>query len=95
MYFLVISPTAVSKRRLSLKHFIQKNAEFPEVDLRPIALLFDDFRREILRSACKSFSKLIDSDLLRQSKISKFNVPIRTNQNVLRLEISVDNPFGV
>ena len=67
-------------------HFIKNAADSINIRRKAYPFLIQHFRREISWTATKRHRKAI---LPTQAKVSQPNIPITANQNILRLQISI------
>ena len=58
-------------------------------------LVEDYFWGYILRRPAKGPGLFSALQLLRESKVDQFNITVHTQEEVLRLKVSVDNPLPV
>ncbi len=83
----------VGKGVYSGDHFVDEDAQSPPVDGLAVSLVMEDFGGQILGSSTEGESPVLDD--LGESKISKLEVAIGSNQYVFWLEVSVNDVFGV
>ena len=60
-----------------------------------VALVLDNLWCHVLWGSAECVGSLIFLDLLDEPKVSKFKVACVSDENILRLQISVDQVFGV
>lgn len=83
----------VGKGINSSDHFINNDPERPPVNRLTMALILQNFWRQILRRATKGKSSVLNN--FSKTKISELNVAIGGNEYILRFEISVDDIFAM
>ena len=79
--------------RFSSAHFECQNSKTPDINRFIIFCLLDYFWSQIFQSSTKSLSTSLGS-MNRPTKISQF-YPIKTQQNIFRLNISMYNILRV
>lgn len=84
------------KRRCAHEELVNDDTEGPEVDRVVVGELLDEFRCHVEGSSLDGGQhNCVGRHRAGKSKVAKLHYPIRRNQNVLRLHVSVDNSVGV
>ena len=73
----------------SCDHLIGENAERPPVDGLSVPLVQQDLGREILWGTAKSIGSCLT--IFGETEVSKLEVALTVDQDILRFQISVDN----
>mmetsp|Transcript_39142 Transcript_39142/g.86039 ORF Transcript_39142/g.86039 Transcript_39142/m.86039 type:complete len:527 (+) Transcript_39142:133-1713(+) len=81
------------KRRVAVEHLVEEDAQRPVVDRLPMALLEDDFGRQVLWRAAESPGAVLDQ--LGKAKVCQLQSAVLGEQQVLELEIPVDDAHAV
>ena len=84
------------ERREGVEHFIGDYAQAPPVDGPPVVLFPQHFRGQVLGCATECGCSLAKLDvLLAQAEISEDDVSVGAQQDVFRLEVSIDDVHAV
>lgn len=83
----------IAKRPKAIDKLINQHPNTPDID--PVVMLMrplNHFRREIIESAAVSLPFRVDLfDKVGPTKICQFHNPVSIDQNILRLDVSVNN----
>ena len=75
-------------------HLVDKNPESPPVDSLPVALVENNLWSNVLwGSADRECSSLVED--LGETEVSEFQVPVVSDQQVLRLQVPEDDVLAV
>ena len=74
-------------------HFVCQDSQGPPVDRFSVTLIKQNFRREVLWRTAQCVSPCLA--VLCEAKVSEFEVALHIDEDVLRLEISIDDVLGV
>jgi hypothetical protein len=94
VHFGVVSASSV-KRSKAHDHLVDEDAKRPPVNCICVSFIIQHLRGKILRRAAKRGCQLVRPQLFRHSKISHAYIAILLHQDVLRLQISIQNLFGM
>lgn len=83
----------VVKRRVPSQHLKDQHAQRPPVRRLPVPFALDDLRRKVLWRAAQRPRPV--RHLLREPKVRDPHMPLRVQQNVLRLQVAVHHVFAV
>ena len=81
------------KWRIAGEHLEHEHAEGVPVDRFIVRLPLDDLRREVVRCTAQRPSDIRDK--FGESKVGELDVSVRVDEDILRLEITVDNVVRV
>ena len=82
----------VFERKPSTQHHIEDDPDTPDVNLRPrIDTTSDDFWGSIVWAAATRGQEITVRDFVGQSKIGNLDIEIIVEENVFRLEITMDD----
>ena len=79
----------IKERRISYKHLIDKDTQRPPVHALVMASALNYLRGKVLLCAAQGGASL--SDLLGETKVNDDHMTFFVQENVFRLEVSVDN----
>ena len=71
------------------EHLVREDAQGPPVDRLAVALIQEDFGRQVLGRSAKRVSARLA--VLSESEVRQFEVALLVNKDVLRLQISVND----
>ena len=83
----------VVERRVSSQHFVNEDSQRPPVNTFVVGLCGDDLGSNVVRSTTKRPGDI--RDLFGETEIRNFDVAIFVQQDIFRLQITIDDVMGV
>ena len=84
------------ERRLAHQHLVQQHAVRPPVNTRPVRLVVNDLRRDVVRRPAERLGgRPIPDALLAHAEVRDLDVALLVEHDVVQLEVAVDDPVWV
>ena len=79
----------VLEGRVACQHFVEQDTKCPPINSQTVTLIKQYFRRNVLWSSANGIRTFLDD--LRESEINHFQITVRADHNVFRLQVPIHN----